>query len=350
MAIALVGLALPQRSLARPAQELGESFHADQYPSRRAAIADLAKQVADELKSRTTTPTQIDVFGSDCLDDELQQRLTIALKRELPEIRVAMSAEEKPADAEPATRPSGLVARVKLVAGDTTNIAAPWSSDEDQELLAGSYSAYVGVSGAPAMFTSRFADKPWADDWAGFINANSSHRWLIATSSSPGTSESEATDSARLAVADQLTRLVVDQMRARAGRRFGPKITVKQEWVRNQVISSLQRNVDDKLVRDVFVQRFSRPYADVWQASILVDASPKSIDRLVDSYTTLARVGEADTKRSVFAVGGIVAVIVLMYLLLNTITKGYFMWRLRAAALLMAIAAVLFVFARIGYS
>jgi hypothetical protein len=32
------------------------------------------------------------------------------------------------------------------------------------------------------------------------------------------------------------------------------------------------------------------------------------------------------------AVAGMVAVIVLMYFLLNAITKGYFMWRLRAVA------------------
>ena len=56
---ALALFAAPDRANGTQAEALGESFHADQYPSRRAAIADLAKQVADELKSRPKTPAQI---------------------------------------------------------------------------------------------------------------------------------------------------------------------------------------------------------------------------------------------------------------------------------------------------
>jgi len=50
------------------------------------------------------------------------------------------------------------------------------------------------------------------------------------------------------------------------------------------------------------------------------------------------------------AVAGLAVVIGLLYAFINAVTKGYFMWRLRAVALLVAIAAVLIVFARIGYS
>lgn len=342
-AVALAALALPQGSMARPSEELGESFHADQYPSQRAAIVDLAKQVADELKSRPTPPRQIELNSGAGVDDVVRQQFVSALEGELPESQVSVSASESG----PATAP---VARVKLVTGDTTRIAAPWNSEKDHKLLSGSYSAFVASAAGRATFTSRFTDKPWADDWADFVNANSSQRWLTAHSESPGMSEAEATDAARRAAAEDLAKLVRDQMNARAARDAGPHIMVSREWVRDQALSSLRRNVNGMIVRDVFVQRISRPYGDIWQASILVDASPKVIDKLVDSYNAAARVMTADTKRSVFAVVGIVAVIVLLYLFLNTITKGYFMWRLRAVALLGAIAAVLIVFARIGYS
>ena len=35
------------------------------------------------------------------------------------------------------------------------------------------------------------------------------------------------------------------------------------------------------------------------------------------------------------------AVIVLLYMLVNSLTKGYFMWRLRAGALLLTIVGIL---------
>jgi hypothetical protein len=41
-------------------------------------------------------------------------------------------------------------------------------------------------------------------------------------------------------------------------------------------------------------------------------------------------------------------VILLLYLFLNMATKGYFAWRLRAAALLIAIAVVLVVMMRLA--
>jgi hypothetical protein len=348
MLIAFAALAIPQRAVARPAEELGDSFHADQYPSQCTAITDLAKQVADELKSRPTTPKQIDLSGGGGVDEALRQQFIAALERELPESECSASADSA---SEPATALGGtVVARVKLRADDTATINAPWSSAKDRKLRSGSFTAFLVAASTRATLASRFVEKPWADDWSGFINANSSQRWLTAISESPGTTEAEATDSAKRAAVDDLAKLIRDQMNARAARDAGPHITVSREWVHDQVLSSLRRNVNDMIVRDVFVQRYSRPYGDVWQSSILIDASPKVIDKLVDSYNMAARVRTAETKRSAFAVGGIVAVIVLLYFFLNTITKGYFMWRLRAVALLGAIAAVLIVFARIGYS
>jgi hypothetical protein len=38
-------------------------------------------------------------------------------------------------------------------------------------------------------------------------------------------------------------------------------------------------------------------------------------------------------------------VLVLLYLFLNAVTRGYYAWRLRAAALMLAIVAILGVFA-----
>src|SRR5690349_2455724 len=201
---ALALFAAPDRANGTQAEALGESFHADQYPSRRAAIADLAKQVADELKSRPKTPAQIDLLTGGGADDATRQQFTAALERELPDSECTARDESS---SEPTTAPSGSqAARVKLRAGETTPIVAPWSTKE-HHLLSGSFTAFVVASGTRATVTSRFTEKPWADDWAGFVNANSSHRWLTAQSQSPCTSEAEATESARRAAVDDLAKL-----------------------------------------------------------------------------------------------------------------------------------------------
>jgi len=344
VALAAVGpLASAQQVIARPSPDgLGDAFRADQYPSQRAALIDLAKQVAEELRTaKPQSPKIVHVVAGDGLPDATE--FINALERELPDTQCVASAS-------PTTQPADqAVAHVKLTETILTETIAPWAPKELSQ-RSGAIAASLQFGDKPASLTSRFNEKPWADDWASFVNTNPSHRWLTAKSASPGTSEAEAMTAARQAAADELASLVGEQMRARAARIAGWKVTLTPEMLRDQALSSLRRNVEGKLIRDVFVQRFNRPYGDVWQASVLVDASPRVIDNLVDSYSAVARVKDSDTKRSVFAVGGIVVVIVLLYCFLNAITKGYFMWRLRAAAFLMAIGAVLLLFARIGYS
>jgi hypothetical protein len=49
----------------------------------------------------------------------------------------------------------------------------------------------------------------------------------------------------------------------------------------------------------------------------------------------------AEQVRGWGSVAAFLAVIVLLYLLVNSLTKGYFVWRLRAGALLLTIAGIL---------
>jgi hypothetical protein len=229
---AIATVAAPQRcAVARPAETLGESFHADQYPSQCSAITDLARQVADDLKSRPTTPKQVELLAGGGVDDALRQQFVAMLERELPETECSTAADST---SEPTTSPSGtVIARLKLRADETTIIPAPWTSEKerkqepDLKLRSGSFTAFVVSAAGRATFTSRFAEKPWAEDWSGFVNSNPSHRWLTAQSESPAMSEGEATESARREAVEELATLVRDQLKAGArGRDPGPHIMV----------------------------------------------------------------------------------------------------------------------------
>jgi hypothetical protein len=193
---------------------------------------------------------------------------------------------------------------------------------------------------------ARFVEKPWADDWTLFRNSNPKKGFLRAEAQRLETTEAGALALARQAAIEQLVPLVKETMNARAARSRGRIAKVDEAWVRNRVRSTLERNYDNLFIPDQFVQRISRPYGDVWAASLLVDASQKKLEMLADGYDDYARAQFRTEVTSWAAVGGILAVVVLLYFFLNTVTKGYFLWRLRALGLLAAIAGVLVVFAK----
>lgn len=292
----------------------GEAFHPDNQPSARMATVDLAQQMAEVLLS-------IDAKTFDVRDDESsrsQSPLFISTLRELLP-GVEMRAASSP---------------VILLNLESTGKES------------GRLSARID-SGASQTLTVAFDEKPWAADWVGYINADPKNRWILGRSPSPAVSSAQALTAAQKSCVDELTELVRAEMNARAKRNGGARIIITRDWIARLAADSLQRNAGGLLVRDTFVQRFQRPYGDVWQASILVDASPEMIGRLVESYSRVAR-SENSTRLTGFATAGAMAVVlVLLYAFTNAVTKGYFMWRLRAGALLAAIAGVLIVFTQI---
>jgi hypothetical protein len=193
--------------------------------------------------------------------------------------------------------------------------------------------------------SAKFVDKPWADDWTLFCNANSTKRYVMASSSQPGSSEREALDSARKQAVELLLPTVRSTMNANSAKLRGEKIIVTDDWIRDRLKYSIDSNASKLLIADTFVQKFERPYGDVWQASILIDASQPNIQLLDESYSRTAR-AQFHTRASAWtAMGGVAIVIGLLYMFANAVTRGYFMWRLRAVAILAAIAGVLVLFA-----
>jgi hypothetical protein len=193
---------------------------------------------------------------------------------------------------------------------------------------------------------AKFVEKPWADDWTLYRNANSQKRYMLASSGQPCSSEQEALDAARKDAVDQLYPIMRDTMNANAAL-SKEVVRVTPEWIRNRLAYSVKSNASKVLVPDTFVQRFSRPYGEVWQASMLIDASQPNIQKLNQSYNQHAT-SQSKKRTSTFgALAGIAIVIGLMYAFINAVTKGYFMWRLRAVAILVVIAVVLVAFAAV---
>jgi hypothetical protein len=175
--------------------------------------------------------------------------------------------------------------------------------------------------------TVSFVDKPWAADWSAYTN-RTRENVLAGRSASPCTSAAEAESAARRSAAAALLPLVRQQLTQEySGRR------VLNDAVLTEMIESNLRSRE--LIRDRFTQRYTRPYGDVYFATVMVDASQPTVNAIVRDSMQQAE------RRIQRGVGIVLAFLLLLaittigYVLLNWLTKGYFIWRLRFAAMMM---------------
>jgi hypothetical protein len=269
--------------------------------------------------------------------NDLEGAIASALREMHPAVhlRTAPAAAETP-------KAGDFIVRVDLA--DPPRPAELWGS---ADVRSGTLTATILTGGAEKLTTIavKFVDKPWADDWAAFLNREpAKHKWVLAASQRPCISEQEADVYARNAAAQSLWPAVREQMRVNAiGKQV---IRVTQDFVVQQIQSSMNQDVG---VADQFVQGFDRPYGRVWKKSLLIDATPTTIDKLARKISLAARQDlaqrNAESWRTWGSTGGLVVVILLLYFFVNAVTKGYFVWRLRAVALLLAIVGLLTVLA-----
>jgi hypothetical protein len=185
--------------------------------------------------------------------------------------------------------------------------------------------------------------KAWVDDWEGFVNSSElPRRWLLAGTTVPFATENEARLEARKQAAIILLDYVRSEFDSRPRATVGDRLVGSTRWLMSQLQTALMNN---ELIADEHITRENRSYGQVWSCQLLLDASPRTLARMVDGFQGAA---QRQVERSAVTWGGLAAlvvVIVLLYAFLNWVTRGYFVWRLRAAAMMIVIAALLAVMA-----
>jgi len=181
--------------------------------------------------------------------------------------------------------------------------------------------------------SARFVAKPWAADFARYISESPQAR-IAAQSRRPCATLQEA----RQAALDDATNQILPQVlqsvdRAVAEGRWPSRVRPSPAEVRQWLQMEFGRGV---LVKDRFAQRFARPYGNLWRQSLLIDASPRHLDSLASNIMSRAsRLRRTEVRgwyRLGMTLGGLVVLIVAVYLVLNAATKGYYVWVLRLAA------------------
>jgi hypothetical protein len=179
---------------------------------------------------------------------------------------------------------------------------------------------------------ARFIEKPWVEDWSGFIaNSQPGQNWLRAESRSPATSPQEAQQQAINEAVEMLLPLAQTSL-------YGPT-PLRQDLV-GQLRGQLSQG---QLIVDRFVQRVDRPYGQLYTATLLIDGSPAAVEGLTANLTqvrTKQRKAVLSTAGSLAALMGVIA---LLYLFLTAVTKGYYRPQLVAFVVAAAAAVVMLV-------
>jgi hypothetical protein len=195
---------------------------------------------------------------------------------------------------------------------------------------------FASASRAPAAAnTARPATtqaKPWVDDFPAFVNATAGKQdWIVGRSTMPCVTEDEAFQAATRDAGEQLLARLRPQLSPRS---YEPD---SEAWLQRRLAREL---VIGRLVSDRYVARVQRPFGELWSESVLVDASSSRVGAIARDYDAWMR-GRSDTRRGAAAsVVGLSLAILLIYAVVNAITRGYFRGRLRAGAGLSLAAAM----------
>lgn len=265
---------------AGPKVRVDEVLDADAYPTLTTAAEALAGRWAERL---VEAPVEIRL-DAPAVPPAVREAVSTALRRRFPGARVTFDSHGRPAE------------------------RVTWSGvGEDRHHLS------LGT------LSTEVCDKRWVIEPGAVPRpAKSSDLFVVARSDGPCADAGAAAESARRA----LTRALVPIARNEAAaRRISDEVARRPEWV-----------------VDRFVQRFQRPYGTVWQEAILVKIPRGQIETVAASMAVRERQVLRQRAGGAAAVVGALAAIWLIYLLANMLTRGYFVWRLRAVSALAAIA------------
>ncbi len=334
-------------------------FKPDVYPSVETAARALATEAAetlDRVVPREEAPTRIQIFG-DAGPDALHAAAAVLTR---PGPGPIVTVEAIPPKRGPQTRPAdGWTVRMLFEvppitkSGMTTRI-------HRATVHSGSGSLRMRVEGPAGEFTRsvRFVGKPWAENFAEFVSRNPQRRWVLATSAQPCTSQYDAE---RRALQDAAKKLLPEirrhlRVRRHPGRGSGARPSTEEMLA---IIEATLRDHQSKgIVVDRFAQRFVRPYGQVWREAVLVDASSDSISRVANTLDREVRHRQRSYEHEIreqkrswlergLSIGALLVMVCLLYLFLNTATKGYYLWSLRTGAVAVVIAGALAVLALI---
>jgi len=301
-----------------------DEFEANVYPSKLSAVRSLGlriSQAVGRVFDTQESPSRFVLFQG-AHDRSLLDEFGEAITRVFPDTQWSIEPETA------AVQDSEVGIRLDLVNVQTHPI--PWMKGTDQMMAAATIQASVMAADKYTSIKADFVDKPWVDDFSGFLNAKPNRRFLIAKSTESCMTEAEANrqalDNACVQVSEMLSRI--------SRRRSGVPAPLATRVDSDDILES-------DLVLDRFVQSFDGSAGRIWRQALLIDGSTSKLEHLAHRKIAIVRTVKRNWARMFITVFGLLLLISVVYAFLNAATKGYYVWSLRIAGLVLAVIAII---------
>ena len=303
-----------------------DEFEADVYPSKLSAVRSLGLHIGKPIRQvfGETSPGGIILFRG-AHERGLIEEFGRAITRTFPDANWTIAPETV------AVQPDEVGIRIDIVKVQTH--AAPWLSESENEMTSGTIQASVLAGDKQASMRTEFVDKPWVDDFSGFLNTRPNSRFIIVKSADSCMTEAEANQQAVQSACTQ----IADMLGQASPRRSGVPISFARPVNSNDII-------EGDFILDRFVQSFEGTAGKIWRQALLVDVSMEKLKNLAQRKAIIALARKTGFARMFFSIVGLIVLITVVYAFLNAATKGYYVWSLRISGVVFALVVIILLF------
>ena len=311
-----------------------DQFRADIYPSRRAAVMALGRQVAETTLQASLTDQQVSREIGLLLDDhdrqlmgELAERIKSYIIGEEIVCRVLQNVNKDEWEDETGSNGVQLKLWVRLGFEDVQDDLVSWSEDG---VSSGKVSLTVKGPGGLSKSEVLFSEKPWIENFSEFLSRNPNLQLLLVKSSESCTSQLQAHQQTLGDACSRVSGIL-------RGMQADPSILPTNFDVTENDLTSAE------LVVDRFTQRFSGMAGPIWRQALLVDTSQSKLAELASKKIGMSRVKRETWGKMGITLIGMFVLICLVYFFLNAATRGYYAWALRIAVAVLMVVGVFLV-------
>lgn len=301
-----------------------DEFEANVYPSKLSAVRSLGLRIGQAVGrvfDTQTSPSRFVLFQG-AHDRSLLDEFGEAISRTFPDTHWSVEPETT------GVQDDEVGIRLDLV--NVHNHSAPWMGERGNFINSGTIQASVLSENRHASIKADFSEKPWVEDFSGFLNTKPNRRFVIAKSTDSCMTEGEANRQALENACAQLTQML-------------SRITKRRSGVPAPLASRVEADdiLESNLVLDRFVQSFEGSAGRIWRQALLIDGSTSKLEQLAHRKVVMARAMKMNWAKMIFTVFGLLALITIVYAFLNAATKGYYTWSLRIAGIVLAAIAII---------
>jgi hypothetical protein len=302
-----------------------DEFKANVYPSKLSAVRSLGLRIKEPLQlvfGAQKLPSRIILFKG-AHANELFEEFGNAITRTYPGTTWTIKPETA------AVQEDEVGIRLDIV--NVQTLPAPWRGKSMNQITNGTIHASVLSTDKYASIKADFVEKPWVEDFSGFSNTESNSQFTIARSADSCMTEAEAN---RQAIDNACKQ--VNKMLGQVSRRLS-KIPVHF----TQPVNSADI-LEGDLVLDRFVQSFEGTAGKIWRQALLIDASTDKIRQLAHRKASMMRAEKRTLVKVSTSIFGLIILITIVYAFLNAATKGYYVWSLRIAGIVLILVVIIF--------